>query len=576
MHKIVVALAQINVTVGALMPNAAKIIRCAGEAAARGASVIAFPELCLSGYPPEDLILKKHFLEDCEVQLQRLARELPPRALVIVGSPRLTNGRAHNAAVLFHGGRIAGSYSKMSLPNYGVFDEKRVFTAGARAIVIQAGPARLGLHICEDSWDTTEKACADLKSQRLDALVNISASPYHRGKLSLREEALGETAAFLRAPVLYCNLKGGQDELVFDGASLAIGPDRKLIARAKQFAEDMLYIQLPVRGGKAPSPAARGPRVLDLPLVGKEGARVSKDWKHVVQPALDDLAEIYAALKLGLRDYVDKNGFAKVIVALSGGIDSAFVAALAVDALGKKRVVGVTMPSPYSSKGTLGDAGKLARNLDIPFHTVPITRLYDVYLKDLAPLWAGRQPDSTEENIQARIRGNIVMALSNKFEWLVLTTGNKSEFATGYCTLYGDMAGGFAVIKDVPKTLIFELARWRNAHGPDRPIPESTIERTPSAELRPDQKDSDTLPPYDVLDPILERYVERDLGVDEIIAEGFDPAVVRRVARMVDHNEYKRRQGPPGIKITPKAFGRDRRMPITNLYDERIRKTEAG
>ena len=320
------------------------------------------------------------------------------------------------------------------------------------------------------------------------------------------------------------------------------------------------------------------PRIVNFPVLGKTSGKSSKDWKNSVppspalrrtsEPALDDLAEVYSALKLGLRDYVDKNGFSKVVVALSGGIDSAIVATLAVDALGKKRVEGITMPSQFSSKETLGDAVLIARNLGIECATVPIRHLQETYLSELAHLWQGRPADTTEENLQARIRGNIVMALSNKFGWLVLTTGNKSELATGYCTLYGDMVGGFAVIKDVPKTLVFELARWRNRQDAAPVIPPSTIERPPTAELRPNQKDTDSLPPYEILDPILERYIERDWGPDEIVADGFDPAIVKRVARMVDRNEYKRRQGAPGIKITPKAFGRDRRMPITNLYGE--------
>ncbi|OQW94973.1 MAG: hypothetical protein BWK77_08355, partial [Verrucomicrobia bacterium A1] len=371
---------------------------------------------------------------------------------------------------------------------------------------------------------------------------------------------------------LYCNLVGGQDELVFDGASMALAPDGQLLARAKQFQEDTLYVRIPIRGGAGTAPAA-----LSFPNIGKSTAGFSKHWKNRVAPTLDDVAEVYAALTLGLRDYVDKNGFSKVVVALSGGIDSALVATLAADALGPERVAGVTMPSQYSSGETRGDAGLLAKNLGIEFMIVPIEPLYDAYIRDLSPLWKGRPADITEENLQARIRGNIVMALSNKFGWLVLTTGNKSELATGYCTLYGDMAGGFAVIKDVPKTLVFALARWRNrstqlAAGRQaaKPvIPPSTIERPPTAELRPDQKDSDTLPPYETLDPILERYIERDWGADEIAAEGFDPAVVKRVIQMADRSEYKRRQGAPGIKITPRAFGRDRRMPITNRYGER-------
>ena len=562
MKELVIALAQVNVTVGALAANAEKIAAKAREAAAAGAAVVAFPELAVSGYPPEDLVLKKHFLADGEAQLERLAKELPADAVVIVGCPTAGKDGAHNSAVVIAGGKIVARYHKMALPNYGVFDEKRVFAAGNQPLVLDVAGTRIGLHICEDSWDTREKACTGLAKAGLDALVNISASPYHRGKLSVREETLGKAAKLLKAPLLYGNLVGGQDELVFDGASLALGADGKLLARAKQFEEDILYVRVPVRGGTGT------PKAEKVPILGKTAPKSSNPWKNAVAPALGDIAEVYAALTLGLRDYVEKNRFRSVVVALSGGIDSALVAALAVDALGKERVAGITMPSQYTSGETLGDAGLLAKNLGIEFHTVSIKGLHEAYLRELGPIWRGRSPDITEENIQARIRGNIVMALSNKFGWLVLTTGNKSELATGYCTLYGDMAGGFAVIKDVPKTLVFELAKWRNARATEPVIPPSTIERPPTAELRPNQKDTDSLPPYDVLDPILERYIEQDLGVDEIVAEGFDAATVRRVARMVDRNEYKRRQGVPGVKITPKAFGRDRRMPITNRYGE--------
>ncbi len=558
----IAALVQINTTVGDLAGNAARIVEQAARAAEAGAQLIVFPELALSGYPPEDLVLKRHFLRACEQQLEELAGKLPREALVLVGCPREIAGHPANTAVAFASGKIAGCYRKMALPNYGVFDEKRVFTAGEKPMIVQVNGMRLGIHICEDSWNSASPAATLLANTGLSALINLSASPYHRGKLSLREETLRAMAARIRAPLLYCNLVGGQDELVFDGASLVLDPARGPVARARSFEEDALFFSLP-----EPGESSRGAKsaqdvewiIADLP------AGRTKSVKPRIEPALDDLAEVYSALKLGVRDYVEKNGFAKVVVALSGGIDSALVATIAVDALGKDRVAGVTMPSPYSSGGTIADAGLLAKNFGIEFHTVPIRGLFETYLAELQPLWPDRAPDITEENLQARIRGNIIMALSNKFGWLVLTTGNKSELATGYCTLYGDMVGGFAVIKDVPKTLVFELARWRNARG-GVVIPPSTIERPPSAELRPDQKDSDTLPPYDVLDAILERYIEQDLGVDEITAQGFDPAVVRKVIRMADGSEYKRRQGAPGIKITPKAFGRDRRMPITNRY----------
>ncbi|MEE9367459.1 MAG: NAD+ synthase, partial [Pontiella sp.] len=387
------------------------------------------------------------------------------------------------------------------------------------------------IHICEDSWDSNGDAVASLAGHDIDLLINLSASPYYRNKLNDRINVLVQTAQKLNTTLLYCNMVGGQDELVFDGASMVIAPDGSRIARAKQFQEDILYFDNASRK-EAPLP---------------------------------DLEEVYEALKLGLRDYVDKIGFKRVVVALSGGIDSAIVLALAVDALGKERVATVTMPSQYSSDGTLSDAGEMASLLDVEFHTLPIKKLYGNFEQELSTVWGStKEPGLAEENLQARIRGNLIMALSNEYGWLVLTTGNKSEMAMGYCTLYGDMCGGFAAIKDVPKTLVFDLCRWRNEQS--LVIPPSIIERPPSAELRPDQKDTDSLPPYDVLDPILEDYVENDMGIGSLIAKGYDEANIRRVVHAVELSEYKRRQSPPGIKITPKSFDRDRRMPIVNRY----------
>jgi len=543
MNSLVIILAQINPTVGALEHNADLIVDAALRAAQAGADVVVFPELVLSGYPPEDLVLKRHFIEDVEVQLARIATSVPTGVVLLVGAPVMSEGRVYNAAVVIQDGVTHRRYHKMTLPNYGVFDEKRVFAEGREPMVISVKGKRLALHICEDSWSTEFASAQAIRELGADVLINLSASPYHLGKLEVREDILGRTAAFLGLPLLYCNLVGGQDELVFDGGSFALDADGHTIAKAKLFEEDLLRIDCPING-------------------------------RSVEPTVQslDTAEIYAALCLGLRDYVDKNGFARVVIAISGGIDSALVAAIAVDALGADRVVGVTMPSRFSSSGTLSDAHELGRRLGMEFFDVPIKRIHDLYLEELTPLWPGKSADTTEENLQARIRGNIVMALSNKLGWLVLTTGNKSELATGYCTLYGDMAGGLAVIKDVPKTLVFELSRWRNASTPDAPpIPESIIDRPPSAELRDNQKDEDSLPPYAVLDPIIERYVERDFSAAAIVADGFDPAVVTRVIKLIDGNEYKRRQGPPGIKITPKAFGRDRRLPITNHYSERVK-----
>jgi len=553
MSNFCIALAQINPTVGALEHNADIIIAQVQAAVDSGAKVVIFPELCLSGYPPEDLVVKRHFLEDVERQLDRIAAAISPDITAVVGAPVLSDGRVYNSAVIIQKGSTRQRYFKMTLPNYGVFDEKRVFAEGVSPMVMDVHGHRLALHICEDSWSTDFTACRALQDLKADALLNLSASPYHRAKMQTRTDNLGRTAQFLGIPLLYCNLVGGQDELVFDGGSLMLDKDGRVTARARMFEEDLLLVNLPVIG---------------------------KDSRDTFQP-LEDLSstgdsvitgEVYQALCLGLRDYVNKNGFNRAVVAISGGIDSALVAAMAVDALGADRVIGLTMPSRYSSTGTHSDAHELGKRLGIEFYDVPIRRIHDLYLEEISPLWPGKLPDTTEENLQARIRGNIVMALSNKFGWLVLTTGNKSELATGYCTLYGDMAGGFAPLKDVPKTLVFELSRWRNAQSPENPpIPVSTIDRPPSAELRPDQKDEDSLPPYAILDPIIERYVERDFSADKIISDGFDAEIVARVIRLIDGNEYKRRQGPPGIKITPKAFGRDRRLPITNLYSERVK-----
>lgn len=543
-----VVLAQINPTVGALKANTDHIMVVAQGAAAAGAELIAFPELALTGYPPEDLVLKAHFLEDVERELARLALHLPPAATVVLGAPRALNGQTYNTAVVFEGGIEILTYRKMLLPNYGVFDEKRVFAAGTEPAIIERAGHRIGLHICEDSWFVDEAPCRLMAEAGVDAVLNLSASPYHRGKQAVRERILTRAAHHIGAPLLYCNLVGGQDELVFDGGSMVVGP-HGVMARAEQFKTDVLSVESSNHWKKSSE---------RVPTIGK------------ITPALTELAEVYAALALGLRDYTDKNGFKAVVLGLSGGIDSALVAALAVDALGADRVTGITMPSKFSSSETLSDAHRVAKNLGIRIIEAPIKALHEQYLAELSPLWPGRAPDTTEENLQARIRGNMVMALSNKFGWLVLTTGNKSELATGYCTLYGDMAGGFAVIKDVPKTLVFELARWRNQNAGREVIPASTIDRPPTAELRANQKDQDSLPPYDVLDDILERYVERDESARFIIAAGFEPATVQKVIRLVDLNEYKRRQGAPGVKITPKAFGRDRRLPITNRYREQL------
>jgi NAD+ synthase (glutamine-hydrolysing) len=542
-----IALVQMNPTVGELESNTDLIITKTREAVDNGAKLIVFPELAISGYPPEDLILKDHFCGDCEKQLERLKSELPKDAAVVVGSPIARNGKKFNAALIYQGGEVIGEYHKMLLPNYGVFDEKRLFEPGTKPLVVEIEGQTVGVHICEDSWDASATAVQSLQEVGIDLLVNLSASPYHRGKLlNDRINALAATAKRLNTTLLYCNIVGGQDELVFDGASMVFAPNGSRIGRAKQFREDILYYV---------------PQASSLPQ-SRQDAGDTNPRKEIPLP---DLEEVYEALKLGLKDYVEKIGFKRVVVALSGGIDSALVLAIAVDALGKDRVASVTMPSQFSSSGTLGDAHEMADLLGIEFHELPIKGLFEQFEGELSSIWGqNKEPGLAEENLQARIRGNLLMALSNEYGWLVLTTGNKSEMAMGYCTLYGDMCGGFALIKDVPKTLVFDLCRWRNEQGVV--IPPSIIDRPPSAELRPDQKDTDSLPPYEVLDPILEDYVENDMGIDSLIAKGYDEVIVRRVVHLVEISEYKRRQSPPGVKITPKSFDRDRRVPIVNRY----------
>jgi len=529
------ALIQINPTVGALKANADRIIEQIICAAQEGVQLAIFPELTISGYPPEDLILKAHFCSDCLNEVERIQHAIPSEITVVLGTPMKEGGTVYNAAVVLNGGECVGVYKKILLPNYGVFDEKRLFSPGEKPLVFEVENRRVAVHICEDSWEPDGLPTQLLKQESIDFLINLSASPYSRGKLADRKKIIGETAQALGVPIYYCNLVGGQDELVFDGASMVLSKTGDCLAQAKSFKEDCFYFD------------------------------DSTSAAPCEEQYLNPLEEVYEALKLGLRDYVNKTGFKKVVVALSGGIDSAIVLALAVDALGKERVVTVTMPSQYSSSETLGDAGKMAKLLDVEFHTLPIKGLYDTFETELSAVWGKEKtPGLAEENLQARIRGNLIMALSNEYGWLVLTTGNKSEMAMGYCTLYGDMAGGFAVIKDVPKTLVFDLCRWRNQQG--EVIPPSIIDRPPSAELRPDQKDTDSLPPYEVLDPILEDYVENDLSIDAMVAKGYDETLVKRVVRAVELSEYKRRQSPPGIKITSRSFDRDRRMPIVNRY----------
>jgi NAD+ synthase (glutamine-hydrolysing) len=570
-----IALAQIDTTVGDIAGNVAKVQEHIARARHQGAELVVFPELAVTGYPPEDLLLKEHFLSDARTAVQRLAAETKD-IVALVGFPERAED-VYNAAAVLAGGEVRGVYRKTYLPNYGVFDEERYFQSGIRGAVVEVGDVAVGLTICEDIWEPGPPL-SDEALAGATVIVNLSASPYYASKGEERENMLIQRARDSLAAVVFCNLVGGQDELVFDGHSVVIDHDGTVIARAHQFREELIVATIDPEGSRASRlrdtrhrPAARRMQAevdllaeLPRPAVGDHADDPPRGGP--VAELLEPRAEVYEALKLGLHDYVVKNGFRHVVLGLSGGVDSALVACLAVDALGTERVSVTIMPSPYSSAETQRDARALARNLDVEVIELPIGAAMEAYENVLAGTFDGRDPDITEENLQARIRGNLLMALSNKFGWLVLTTGNKSELSVGYSTLYGDSAGGFAVIKDVPKTLVYELVRFRNEQGDKPVVPPSIIERAPSAELRPDQRDEDSLPPYAVLDPILEGYVEEDMGRDQLVRMGYEPGDVDRVIKLVDLAEYKRRQNPPGIKITTKSFGRDRRMPITNRY----------
>ncbi len=568
-----IALAQLNAVVGDIAGNEAKIAEQIAAAREGGAQLVCFPELALTGYPPEDLLLKEHFLADAGAALERLA-ESTHGIVAIVGYPERAED-VHNAAAVLADGALRASYRKIHLPNYGVFDELRYFQPGTRGATIEIDGVTIGLTVCEDIWQPGPPLSDEaLAGARL--IVNISASPYHAGKGLKRERMIAQRARDELAAVAFCAIVGGQDELVFDGYSLVVDHEGTVVARAPQFQETLLFADVDtVAAGsarlrdtrrRAPAAAARD----DVDELGAFTVRARPSdaplGEPSIAPLLDEVEEVYGALVLGTRDYASKNGFEHVVLGLSGGIDSTLVALIAVNALGPDCVTCVTMPSPYSSTGTRGDAKVLAENLGAELLTLPIEPMMKAFDAALAEPFAGREPDLTEENLQARIRGNLLMALSNKFGWLVLTTGNKSEMSVGYSTLYGDSAGGFAVIKDVPKQLVYRLTRTRDERAGGGLVPSELFTRPPSAELRPDQRDDESLPPYEVLDAILEGFVEHDLGREQLVARGLPAEDVDRVLRLVDLAEYKRRQQPPGIKITTRAFGRDRRVPITNRF----------
>ena len=571
-----IALAQMNPIVGDIPGNRDKIIETIRCAQQMGAELVAFPELALTGYPPEDLLLKPSFIGDNLEALEEIAAATGDM-IAVVGCVDRRDDIFNGAAVLYRG-NVVHVYHKQFLPTYGVFDEDRYFRPGSEAPVLRLGEVLLGVNICEDIW----YAVGPTNAQALagaEIIVNINASPFADQKPAFRKKMLATRATDNHAIVAYVNMVGGQDELVFDGSSLVFDPAGELICQGRAFEEDLLLVDLDVAGvfrERLHDPRRRKShlqREADLPA---REIQIDTERRHVRErPALaarepiHDLGPIeamYRALVLGTRDYVCKTGFREVIVALSGGIDSSLVAVIAVDALGPENVLGISMPSRYSSQGSKDDAALLAEALGIRYVTVPIEGPFSAMLETLQPIFGDREPDSAEENLQARIRGMINMAVSNKFGSLVLTTGNKSEMAVGYATLYGDMAGGFAVIKDVFKTRVYDLCRYRNTLGPRPVIPEAVLTKPPSAELRPDQVDQDSLPPYDVLDAILVAYVEEDRSLQELVRLGFPKDLVRRVVGMVDHNEYKRRQAPPGVKVSARAFGRDRRLPITNRY----------
>ena len=575
MRTLRIGMAQINTTVGDLEGNTKKILQYIEQARHLGVDLITFPELAITGYPPEDLLLMPQFVNENLDYLKEIIKATSG-ICVIVGFVDKKDD-LYNAAAIINNGTLAGVYHKIYLPNYGVFDENRYFQGGNEIPVFNLGETAIGLNICEDMWYPEGPTTTQTLKGGAELIVNISASPYHAEKGNSRKRMLATRAADNIVIVAFNNLVGGQDELIFDGGSMILDQKGDLLCQGKQFEEDFIVTDLNLdavflqrihdprrRKDKfAPSDHEDNLRKIDLKMAKtqKKPALPKRDIEDVSR-----LEEVYRALVLGVSDYVKKNGFKKVVLGLSGGIDSSLAAAIAVDALGRENVIGVAMPSPYTSSESQEDAENLASNFKIKFKSIPIVDAIKAYERMLSSEFQGLTPNVTEENLQARIRANILMALSNKFGWLVLTTGNKSESSVGYCTLYGDMAGGFGVIKDVPKTLVYELARYRNSIEETEVIPRRVLIKPPSAELRPEQKDTDSLPPYSILDPILQAYVEEDKSLEEILSMGFEEEIVKEVIRLVNRNEYKRRQSPPGIKITPRGLGKDRRLPISNKY----------
>jgi NAD+ synthase (glutamine-hydrolysing) len=569
-----IALAQHNSIVGDLPGNKKRVLSFMEQATDHQCDLIAFPELFICGYPPEDLVYRKRFLADQKEMLTEIAQQTGGMVTVI-GFIDYDDENVYNAAAVMQNGNVQAIYHKINLPNYSVFDEERYFTAGARPLVLDIEGFHIGISICEDIWVAGSAPEAEAFVGDAHLLLNISASPYYKNKGQERLDLMRSKAEHTGTVVVYNNLVGGQDELVFDGQSLIVHPDGSVLASGKPFEQDLVLCDIPKSELK---PFREQEHVLCAaksfinPYSGIQTCHLTVPFKErdpvesLKRPVQELEAEIYQALVLGLRDYVHKNGFKKITLGLSGGVDSALVTILAHDALGAENVIAVSMPSQYSSEGSISDSEQLTQNLNVRFIKLPIKNIFKSYLKQMQPYFEGLASDITEENLQARIRGNLLMAFSNKFGWLVLATGNKSEVSVGYSTIYGDMVGGFSPLKDVYKMMVYRLCRHRNNIAGYDIIPEAILTKAPSAELRPDQKDEDSLPPYEMLDKILAFYVEQEQGVDEIVERGFDRDIVQKVAKLVDVNEYKRRQAAPGIKITPRAFGKDRRMPITNHY----------